>query len=427
MSLWVWAAFLAFVLLMVALDLGVFHRKSRATSIAEALAWTAMWIALALAFNVFVYFLYQNDWGGGASVATEHLSGRQAAIQFFTGYLLEKSLSIDNVFVIAMIFAYFRVPLAEQHRVLFWGILGAVVLRGAMITIGAALFARFAWIVYVFGGLLILSAVKMLVVRHDNLEPDRNLAVRIVRRFYPVSSEFDGSRFFTKVDGRTAATPLFLSLVLVETSDVMFAVDSIPAIFAVTREPFLVFTSNVFAILGLRSLYFALAGFMERFRYLKLSLVFVLAYIGVKMLLSHHHPIPNLVSLAIIGGILAVGVLGSIFAASDTARLISPLAGELEQLAVASYREARRVVIVVVGTTVCLIGTALLVLPGPGIITLMLGLTILAVEFAWARRWLKWLKDTGEEARRGVSRWWSGGMGRRTSGRNDPPPDGSDG
>lgn len=328
MSIWVWICFLLFVAGMVGLDLGVFHRQAHAMSVREALAWTAVWVVLALAFNAVVYFLYEGNWGGGASVATAHLTGQQAAIQFFTGYLLEKSLSVDNIFVIAMIFAFFRVPLAEQHRVLFWGILGAVVLRGAMIAVGAALVERFAWTVYVFGVLLILSAVKMLIMRHDNIHPDRNLAVRLTRRLYPVSSSFDGSRFFTTLDGRSAVTPLFLALVLVETSDVMFAIDSIPAIFAVTRDPFLVFTSNVFAILGLRSLYFALAGLMEKFRYLKMSLVFVLAYVGVKMMLTHHYPIPNLVSLAIIGGILAVGVLASLFASRDTAPLISPLADE---------------------------------------------------------------------------------------------------
>jgi len=405
MNVWVWVGFLGFVLVMVALDLGVFHRKARTPTIPAALSWTALWIVLALAFNVLVYFLYEQNWGGGSAVATAHLSGREAATQFFTGYLVEKSLSIDNIFVIAMIFAFFRVPLAEQHRVLFWGIFGAVVLRGVMIAIGAALIERFDWIVYVFGALLILSAVKMLVVRHDNIDPDRNVVVRLTRRIYPVTDRFDGSRFFTVVDGRSAATPLFLSMVLVETSDVMFAVDSIPAIFAVTRDPFLVFTSNVFAILGLRSLYFALAGFMEKFRYLKMSLVFVLAYVGIKMMLSHHYPVPNLVSLAIIGGILAVGVLASIVATRDTARLVSPLAGHLERLAVTTYREARRIVILVVGLTVALLGIAMLVLPGPGLLVIILAITILAIEFAWARRWLRWVRATTDAAREKTSSW----------------------
>ncbi len=406
MSIWVWVGFLAFVLVMVMVDLGVFHRKARAMSIPEALAWTAVWIVLALAFNVAVYFLYEVNWGGGAIVPTDHLSGQQAAIQFFTGYLLEKSLSVDNIFVIAMIFAYFQVPLAEQHRVLFWGVLGAVVLRGIMIALGVVLIERFDWIVYVFGALLIASTVKMLVMRHDNLEPNRNFAVRLTRRLYPVSDQFDGSRFFTTVGGRKAVTPLFLALVLVETSDVLFALDSIPAIFAVTRDPFLIFTSNVFAILGLRSLYFALAGLMDKFRYLKNSLVFVLAYVGVKMMLTHHYPIPNLVSLAIVGGILAVGVLASIFAARDSAGLISPLFDDLERLALASYRQARRVVILVIGGSIVLIGTVMLVLPGPGLLVIVLGLALLAVEFAWARLWLKRVKDTTAATREGVSKWF---------------------
>jgi tellurite resistance protein TerC len=214
--------------------------------------------------------------------------------------------------VIAMIFAYFGVPLKNQHRLLFWGILGAVVLRGIMIALGAALIARFEWIIYVFGGLLLVSAAKMMITQMENIDPEKNLMVRVVRRLYPVTHEIDSGRFFVQLNGQWAATPLFLALILVETSDILFAVDSIPAVFAVTRDPFLVFTSNIFAILGLRSMYFVLAGFMHQFRYLKTSLVFVLAYVGVKMMVSHHYPIPNLVSLAFIAGILAVGVLASL-------------------------------------------------------------------------------------------------------------------
>ncbi len=326
MSPIVWIGFLVFVLTMVLLDLGVFHRRARPVRVREALAWTVFWVFLALAFNVLVFFLYEENWGAGVSVSTYHLSGQAAAAQFLAGYVLEKSLSVDNIFVIAMIFAYFSVPLAQQHRVLFWGILGAVVLRGVMIALGAVLIARFDWVVYIFGGLLLISAVKMLVVRHDNIDPERNLLVRIVRRLYPVSADVRSGRFFVLRNGSRAATPLLLALLLVESSDVLFAVDSIPAVFAVTRDPFLVYTSNIFAILGLRSLYFVLAGFMDKFRYLKMSLVFVLSYVGVKMILSHHYPIPTLVSLAIIGGILSVGVLASLVGtARDTARLASPL------------------------------------------------------------------------------------------------------
>lgn len=418
MTLLVWFGFIGFVVVMVALDLGVFHRKAHIVRVPEALAWTALWIALALGFNVLVYFMYVGDWGGWTSALSSQLTGRQAALQFFTGYVVEKSLSVDNIFVIAMIFAYFRVPLAQQHRLLVWGVLGAVVLRGVMIAAGAVLIERFDWIVYVFGLLLLASAVKMLVTRHDNLDPDKNFVVRLTRRLWPVSSEYDGSRFFTQVGGQWAATPLFFALILVESSDAMFAVDSIPAIFAITTDPFLVFTSNVFAILGLRSLYFALAGLMDRFRYLKTSLVFVLAYVGVKMLLTHHHPIPNLVSLGIIGGTLGVGILASVTAGhKDTAALVSPIMHELEELATVTYRQARRLVILIVGSTLLLIGVVMLVLPGPAFIVIPLGLSVLAIEFAWARRWLKSLRERTDGVRRYISKTLGRATRRGSSGR----------
>lgn len=390
----VWIAFLVLILALVMLDLGVFHRKAHVISIPEALAWTGFWIVLALAFNVFIFFMYDQNWFGTADIASRDLSGKQAAVQFFTGYLLEKSLSVDNIFVIAMIFSYFGVPLAEQHRVLYWGILGAVVLRAIMIALGVALINKFDWIVYVFGALLFVSAAKMLFIRHDNIHLDRNPFVRAVRRYYPITSQFHGSRFFVKENGVRAATPLFLALVLVETSDVMFAIDSIPAIFAVTRDPFLVFTSNVFAILGLRALYFAVAGMMHKFRYLKLSLVFILAYVGVKMILSHHYPIPNLTSLAIIGAALSIGMLASILATPrEENQLVSPLVDELESLAALTYREARRVAILTVGMTIVLLGLIMLVTPGPGTVVIILGLAVLGAEFAWARTWLRRMRE----------------------------------
>ncbi|MDH3578025.1 MAG: TerC/Alx family metal homeostasis membrane protein [Gammaproteobacteria bacterium] len=390
----VWIAFLVLILALVMLDLGVFHRKAHVISIPEALAWTGVWIVLALAFNVFIFFMYDQNWFGTADIPSRDLSGKQAAVQFFTGYLLEKSLSVDNIFVIAMIFSYFGVPLAEQHRVLYWGILGAVVLRAIMIALGVALINKFDWIVYVFGALLFMSAAKMLFIRHDNIHLDRNPFVRAVRRYYPITSQFHGSRFFVKENGVRAATPLFLALVLVETSDVMFAIDSIPAIFAVTRDPFLVFTSNVFAILGLRALYFAVAGMMHKFRYLKLSLVFILAYVGVKMILSHHYPIPNLTSLAIIGAALSIGMLASILATPrEEKQLVSPLVDDLESLAALTYREARRVAILTLGMTIVLLGLIMLVTPGPGLVVIILGLAILGAEFAWARTWLKRMRE----------------------------------
>ncbi len=393
MTVVVWGGFLLLVTLLVALDLGVFHRKAEEIKIADALIWTLVWGCSALIFNLFIYLLYSQNWLGWAGIATEHLTGGKAALQFFTGYLVEKSLSIDNIFVIAMIFSFLRVPLAEQHRVLFWGILGAVVMRGVMIVGGVALIDRYSWLVYIFGVLLILSAIKMMVVRHDTIDPDKNMIIRLIRRYFPVSNQYSGSRFFSVEHGRRVATPLFLALILVESSDVMFAIDSIPAVMAISRDPFLIFTSNIFAILGLRSLYFALAGMMDRFRYIKMSLVFLLAFIGVKMLLSHHHPIPNLVSLAIIGGILAVGLGASLLAAhKDPAALESPIFQEMEHLAEVSYRQAKRLVMLLIGFTLLLFGIIMLFLPGPGALVIVIGLTLLSAEFAWARLWLRRIK-----------------------------------
>ncbi len=383
----IWISFLFLVGLVVALDLGVFHRKAHVVSLPEAVGWTTVWISLALAFNVGIFYLYELN-PGGWDMDTEQLSGREAALQFFTGYLVEKSLSVDNIFVIAMIFAYFRVPLAEQHRVLFWGILSACVMRGIMIFGGLALLDRFEWLTYVLGAVLVYSAAKVLVMRHDTVDMANSSTMRLVHRLFTVTDEYHGSRFFVRRNGILFATPLFVALILVETADVMFAVDSIPAIFAITRDPFIVFTSNIFALLGLRSLYFVLAGLMEKFQYIKMSLVFLLAYVGIKMLLVHHYPIPIHISLMIIGGILAVGILASTKAGRDTIALLSPLADEMGELAVASYRQARRAVILVLGSSILLVGLAMVVLPGPAILVVPLGLSILGIEFAWARQWL---------------------------------------
>jgi len=403
MEIVLWLAFLVIVIGLLALDLGVLNRKAHVISTPEALGWTAIWVILALVFNVAVYYLYEHHLLGIGAELGHELNGRQAALLFFTGYLVEKSLSLDNIFVIALIFAYFRVPAMYQHRVLFWGILGALVLRGAMILAGAALIRRFDWIIYVFGALLILTAVKMLVARHDNLEPNKNPLVKLARRLYPVSPDFEGSRFFTRLEGRRAVTPLFLVLLVVESSDVLFAVDSIPAIFAVTTDPFIVFTSNVFAILGLRSLYFVLAGIMDKFRYLKMSLVFLLAYIGVKMLLSHHYPIPTFVSLCVICGILAVGILASIYAGQrDTARLSGPMPEPLPQIVETAAKQMRRVVILLVGCSVILVGLVMIVLPGPAFLVIPAGLAILATEFVWARRLLRKLKRNAVAVKNGL-------------------------
>ena len=307
-----WVGFLVLVVLLLALDLGVFHRKTHVIHTREALLWTVFWIFLALLFNVFIYFAYQHHWLHIGTSATGTLSGKTAALFFFTGYLVEKSLSLDNIFVIAMIFSYFQVPALYQHRVLFWGILGALIMRGFMILLGTALVQRFSWMIIVFGVFLIITAVKMLFKKDESVHPEKNVLLKLARRYMRVTGDFQGEKFFVKMNGAAAVTPLFLVLLLIESMDVVFAVDSIPAIFAITTDPYLIFTSNVFAILGLRSLYFVLASLIYKFKYLKLSLIFILAYIGLKMILSLCCHIPVTVSLVIICAALAVGVLASI-------------------------------------------------------------------------------------------------------------------
>jgi tellurite resistance protein TerC len=313
MTIVLWVAFIALILMLLALDLGVFHKNAHVIGSREALLWTLFWIVLALLFCIVIFYMYDEHWFG-IGVETDHVTGGgDAALKYVTGYIVEKSLSLDNIFVIAVIFAYFGVPGLHQHRVLFWGIVGALVMRGVMIAAGAALIQKFTWMIYVFGVLLILTAIRMLLTRNEEMNPEKNILLRLARKIYPVTNHFEGAKFFTRLNGRKAVTPLFLVLLVIESTDVLFAVDSIPAIFAITTDPFIVFTSNVFAILGLRSLYFAIAAMMSRFRYIKVSLVFVLAYVGVKMLLSHHHPIPTSISLGVILGAIATGILSSLF------------------------------------------------------------------------------------------------------------------
>ena len=297
---WHWISFIAAVLVFLALDLGVFHRRAKVISFREAFAWTAFFFVVAMIF-------------AGTLIPTR---GQDEAAEFVTGYLIELSLSMDNVFVIALIFAYFRVPLAFQHRVLFWGILGALLMRGVMIWIGTELIHRFEWMLYVFGGFLILTGFKMVFSSQEGVHPEKNPVLRAARWLFPVSSDFAGEHFTTRQDGRFALTPLALVLLMVETTDLIFAVDSIPAIFAVTQKPFIVFTSNVFAILGLRSLYFVLANAIGYFRYLKFGLSLVLVFIGSKMLVrSFEIEIPTGVSLLVVLGLILASVGFSILMA----------------------------------------------------------------------------------------------------------------
>jgi tellurite resistance protein TerC len=311
MSLTVWGGFLLLFVLVLALDLGVLHRESKVMEVPQALGWTLVWIFVALSFAAAVYGLYEHHWFGWQPVSD--LSGADAAVAYVNGYILEWSLSVDNIFVIAVIFSFMKIPAQYQYRVLFWGIVGAILLRGVMIGMGAALIHQFDWMFYVFGAILLISAARMLRSEEEGFDPGKSVLVRIARRVYPVTDQLDGDRFFTHVNGARAATPLFVCLLLVDFADVVFAVDSIPAIFSVTQDPFIVFTSNAFAILGLRSLYFAIAGLMAMFKYLKLSLVFILGFVGVKMMLHHHVTISNRLSLAVIIGFLAIGILASLW------------------------------------------------------------------------------------------------------------------
>lgn len=299
-----WIAFLTLVFLLLALDLGVFHKNPHSISTKEAAGWTALWISLAFSFSVIVYFAYENGWVANP----ESLDGKEAVLEYITGYLIEQSLSMDNIFVIAVIFTYFQIPKMYQHRILFWGILGALIFRGVMIGIGVVLIQKFEWVIYIFGALLLYSAYKMLTHGDAEIEPNKNPVIRLFRRFMPVTSQFEEDHFFVRRGRLWAATPLFIALIVVETTDIMFAVDSIPAIFAVTRDPFIVFTSNIFAIMGLRSLYFVLAAVLDKFKYLKYSLVFILAFVGLKMLASHYVYIPSWISLLVILISLLVGI-----------------------------------------------------------------------------------------------------------------------
>ncbi|HEU4654426.1 MAG TPA: TerC family protein, partial [Steroidobacteraceae bacterium] len=312
MNLVIWAVFFAIFLGVLALDLGVLHRESRTMSVPQALAWTVVWIIVALSFAGLVYGVYEYQWLGWQT-GPDMPTGSEAAIQYVSGYLLEWSLSVDNIFVIAVIFSFMKIPEQFQYRVLFWGIVGAIVLRGAMIAMGAVLIHTFDWMFYVFGAILLFTAARMLKSEDEQFDPGKSILVKIARRVFPVSERLDGDRFFTLENGARAATPLFVTLLLVDLADVVFAVDSIPAIFAVTQDPFIVFTSNAFAILGLRSLYFAIAGLMMMFKYLKLSLIFVLAFVGVKMMLHLHYEISQLISLAVIVGFLVIGVIASLW------------------------------------------------------------------------------------------------------------------
>ncbi len=289
--------FTVFIIAMLMIDLGVLQRKEKDVKIKEALGWSAFWVGLAMLFNVGLY-LWQ---------------GKETSLQFFTGYLIELSLSVDNLFVFVLIFMYFKVPSQYQHKVLFWGIIGAQVMRGLLIGLGVVLIAKFHWVIYIFGAFLVITGVKMGFQKEEmQVRPEKNILVRLVKKFVPVTAGYHGSRFFLRIEGRRYATLLFIVVLVVETTDLLFALDSIPAIFAITTDPFIVYTSNIFALLGLRSLYFALAGLMNLFHYLKIGLSIVLTFVGVKMLLVEIFPIPIGITLAVVAGVILLSIAASL-------------------------------------------------------------------------------------------------------------------
>ncbi len=297
-----WTSFSLFVMGMLALDLGVFHRKSHSVSVKEALTWTAVWITLSMIFNLFVYYYF----------------GKEKALEFFTAYLVEKSLSVDNIFVMIMIFSYFSVPDSYQHKVLFWGIFGALVMRVIFIFAGIELIHKFHWLIYIFGGFLVVTGVRMVIGEDKPIEPEKNPLVKLVRRIFPVTDSFEGDKFFVKRDHKTWATPLFIVVVLIEATDLIFAVDSIPAIIAISDDTFIVYTSNVFAILGLRSLYFALSGIEKYFVYLKYGLATILVFVGIKMCIVDFYKIPVEISLIVICFLLAISMIASVLVRKKT-------------------------------------------------------------------------------------------------------------
>ncbi len=314
-TIWLWIGFNLFVLALLALDLGVFHRKAHAVSVKEAAIWSVVWISISLLFNLGLYFFWETLSPGSS------YSNSEAALAFFTGYIIEKSLSVDNIFVFVLLFSFFAVPAAYQHRVLFWGIIGALIMRGTLIAVGAALLHEFHWIIYVFGAFLIFTGVRMAMHRDEEIHPENNPLVKLLRRFMPVTKKYQGDQFFIRRMGKIMATPLFLVLIIVESTDLIFAVDSIPAIFAVTDNAFIVYTSNVFAILGLRSLYFLLAGVMDKFHYLKHGLSVILVFVGIKMVIVDLYKIPTTTSLLVIASILTISVIASIVRAKRIEKL----------------------------------------------------------------------------------------------------------
>jgi tellurite resistance protein TerC len=391
MSLLFWIIFFVAIISLIIIDLKVTKKRGQeALTFGESMTWTLIWIITALLFNFVVYYVYESS----ESV----LNGKEAALLFFTGYLVEKSLSLDNIFVIALIFSAFRVPHHLQHRVLLWGVFGAILMRFLMIFLGITLITSFSFVTLLFGLLLIATALKMLFMKEHHVHPEDHWVVLLAKKIVPLTPKYHGEAFFIKENGKLFMTPLFLALVVIETTDLLFAIDSIPAIFAITTDPFIVFTSNIFAILGLRSLYFVLVTAINRFYYLRFSLIFLLAFVGVKMLLAHVYPINTLVSLFIILSVLFLGVLASVISKElKMPEWAIVIYEQFREVAIATGKDIKRIAILIAGLTLLLLGLVMLILPGPGLLFIGVGLILLAKEFIIARRLLKKLKKTKKD------------------------------
>lgn len=391
-----WIGFIAGIVGLISIDL-LMTRNKKEPTLGHSLLWTLIWIFVALLFNVFIYFLYEYGLFGFASGG---LGGATPALQYFTGYIVEKSLSLDNIFVIAFIFSYFKIPLKYQHEVLFYGIIGAIVLRLIMILLGLALLNAFHFMYYIFGALLLITAFKMLFMHKEEIDPDKNYFTKLMKKVMPVTQKLHEDHFFVRIDGVLHMTPVFLALLVVETTDILFAIDSIPAIFAITKDAFIVFTSNVFAILGLRSLYFVLAHALNKFYYLRYSLIFLLAFVGLKMLLIDLYPIPLSISLYVILFILAMGVIASYFNWEKIRDIwSSPVFNDLKKLGQVSLAEQTGVILLAIGITLLILGIMQLAIRGIGWILIPIGILIIFREVLYALKIFRSIRDERKKER----------------------------
>jgi len=384
----IWIVFLLFILILLFLDLVVLQRKASDMSLYEAMALSTFWVSIGLSFSIMIYFIYENHWFPGSTDLT--LDGQTAVVQYLTAYLVEESLSLDNLFVIAMIFQALQIPLGYQHRVLLWGVLGAIVLRGISIGLGIYLFTAFSWMNYVFGSILLFSAVKLLVdTQQPDIHPKQSTVLQLAQRIMPLVPDMASGRFFIRQGGVLCMTPLFVALLMVETADLFFAIDSIPAVIGISQDKFIIYSSNIFAILGLRALYFLLAAAIRNLRYLRVTLTLILGFIGVKMLIADYVDIDAGTSLLIVATLLGLGIGASLLSPHRPVLGESPVGkARLDTLYEFTFASLRRTLVLLVGSSVVLVGVIMIFTPGPAILVIPGGLAILASEFFWARRLL---------------------------------------